>query len=177
MTVHENFYNHVSILMKTGEAVLADLDPHKARMLHVMMGIEGELREFYDAFASPDFDNLAEEIGDLEFYIAEALMAIGKTEDDVPSFDYDAYVDGHITVPCFIDIVKKYAIYGKELNVDGVLLYISYVLNEMRIGRMHHPQNLTREAVMSQNIEKLKKRYPAGYTNAAAVARADKTDE
>jgi NTP pyrophosphatase (non-canonical NTP hydrolase) len=71
-----------------------------------------------------------------------------------------------------LDAVKKTWIYGKELDRENLLeesgdllFYIVALLTE---------NGFTLEDAMQANIEKLKKRYPEGYTDSAAIERADK---
>ena len=71
-----------------------------------------------------------------------------------------------------IDAVKKTWIYGKPLDRENILeecgdllFYISALLTQT---------GYTLDDAMTANMEKLKKRYPKGYTDNAAIARADK---
>ena len=74
-----------------------------------------------------------------------------------------------------LDAIKKHAVYQKQLDFDNVreevgdiLFYLTGLLNEL---------GLTINECMEANVEKLSKRYPEKmYTNAAAIARADKLD-
>lgn len=70
------------------------------------------------------------------------------------------------------DAIKKYWVYGKELDRANVI----EELGDMRFY-MQALQNLlgiTDQEVILQNARKLEKRYPQGYTDDAANARADK---
>jgi NTP pyrophosphatase (non-canonical NTP hydrolase) len=74
-----------------------------------------------------------------------------------------------------VDAVKKTWIYGKELDRENVLeecgdllFYISALLAET---------GFTIEDAMAHNMEKLAKRYPIGYTDKAAIERADKVEK
>lgn len=71
-----------------------------------------------------------------------------------------------------LDAVKKTWIYGKELDRENLLeesgdliFYITALLTE---------NGFTLEEAMQANIAKLAKRYPQGYTDSAAIERADK---
>jgi NTP pyrophosphatase (non-canonical NTP hydrolase) len=74
-----------------------------------------------------------------------------------------------------LDAIKKHAIYQKQLDINNVieeagdiLFYLTGLLNEL---------GLTIEECMEANVAKLSKRYPQHqYSNAAAIARADKLD-
>lgn len=73
------------------------------------------------------------------------------------------------------DPVKKAMFYGKPLDVENIreeagdlLWYIA--------GPLCRALGCTLEELAAANVAKLRKRYPEKYTDAAAVARADKTD-
>lgn len=71
-----------------------------------------------------------------------------------------------------VDAVKKHWVYGKPLDTDNILeeagdtlFYITALLSEC---------GWSLDDAMNHNIEKLNKRYPEGFSPAAAIARADK---
>ena len=73
-----------------------------------------------------------------------------------------------------VDAIKKTYAYNKALEVDNVyeelgdlLFYIQGMLNFLE-------DEFTLEDLMLRNRGKLTKRYPQGYTDQAAIARADK---
>lgn len=73
-----------------------------------------------------------------------------------------------------LDAVKKHVIYDKPLDVDNVVEELGDIEFYLRMVRLNI--GVTREETLVHNIRKLNKRYPTGYTNAAAQARADKAD-
>lgn len=107
-------------LAKPGVDVIAGLTPHSAHLIHMAIGISGEAGELLDAvkkhaiYVKPiDRENVIEELGDLEFYMAGLRQGLG----------------------------------------------------------------ITRQETLDANVEKLRKRYEGlNYTDAAAIARADKVD-
>jgi NTP pyrophosphatase (non-canonical NTP hydrolase) len=74
-----------------------------------------------------------------------------------------------------IDAIKKYAIYNKPLDLENVIEELGDL--EFYIAMIRERLSITREVVLHHNITKLAKRYPAGYTDAAAQARADKVQQ
>lgn len=73
-----------------------------------------------------------------------------------------------------VDAIKKHVFYGKPLDTENVkeelgdiLWYMSILLDE--VGSSF-------EDIMTRNDNKLGTRYPKGYTNEAAIARADKAE-
>lgn len=74
------------------------------------------------------------------------------------------------------DPVKKAMFYGKPLDVENIkeeagdlLWYIA--------GPLCRALGVTLEELAAANVAKLRKRYPEKYSDAAAVARADKVEE
>lgn len=70
--------------------------------------------------------------------------------------------------------IKKHVIYGQPLDTDNLVeeqgdldWYGALLLTA--IGEL-------RSIIMEKNIDKLRKRYPEGYSDLAATARADKAD-
>jgi NTP pyrophosphatase (non-canonical NTP hydrolase) len=71
-----------------------------------------------------------------------------------------------------LDTVKKHCIYNKELDVENLVEELGdmeYFMEGLRAAT-----GITREQTLAHNIEKLNRRYLAGYSNQAAQARADK---
>lgn len=75
-----------------------------------------------------------------------------------------------------LDAIKKHCVYQKAMNMENVmeeagdiLFYLTGILNEL---------DMTIEQCIQANMDKLSKRYPSGsYSNADAIARADKNDQ
>ena len=80
-----------------------------------------------------------------------------------------------------VDAIKKHWAYGKPLDVGNVveelgdlLFYIQGVLNIVTSQGVLAPKTL--EDLTVANMNKLSKRYPTGYSDQAAIARADKQE-
>lgn len=80
------FEQMVESLAKPGEDIVATLDPFKAHLLHMAIGIAGEAGELLDAVKKyviynkePDEANMVEELGDLEFYMEGFRQGLGVT--------------------------------------------------------------------------------------------------
>lgn len=68
--------------------------------------------------------------------------------------------------------VKRVTIYNQPLDVANLKEEIGDIL--WYIALLASVTDLNLEDCMIQNIDKLKKRYPEGYTDLAAITRADK---
>ena len=71
-----------------------------------------------------------------------------------------------------LDTIKKFAIYQKPLDLENVVEELGDI--EFYLQGIRQAFCIDREYVLQKNIEKLRKRYGKTYTNAAAIARADK---
>jgi NTP pyrophosphatase (non-canonical NTP hydrolase) len=71
-----------------------------------------------------------------------------------------------------LDAIKKFAIYQKPLDLENVVEELGDI--EFYLQGIRQAFCIDREYVLQQNIVKLRKRYGKTYTNAAAIARADK---
>ena len=75
---------------KPGEDILKSLTPEKCELLHMAVGLAGEVGEFLDAvkrhvfYDKPiDRENAIEELGDIEFYSSDIRRLIGAFRIDV----------------------------------------------------------------------------------------------
>jgi len=92
-------------LSKNGSAIMRDLNPTNADLLHMAVGVSGEAGELLDAvkksaiYGKPlDHKNMVEELGDLEFYMSRIRQIIGVSRDEVLEKNYEKlskrYSDG-----------------------------------------------------------------------------------
>jgi NTP pyrophosphatase (non-canonical NTP hydrolase) len=71
-----------------------------------------------------------------------------------------------------LDAVKKTWVYERPLDIANLVEELGDL--EFYMQAMRAELGITREQVLEANVQKLLKRYPTGYTNEAAIARADK---
>ena len=95
-----------------------------------------------------------------------------KPVDDMPGRLMHAAAGAAGETGEIIDAVKKHWIYNKPLDRENILeecgdtmFYLQALLSEC---------GYTLDDAIDHNIAKLSKRYPNGYTDEAAQARADK---
>lgn len=84
------FFEHVARLAKPADAVLNDLDPHKADLWHhgpALMIEAGELADAlkkYAIYGKPlNLPNIVEELGDIEFYLEVIRQILGFSREDI----------------------------------------------------------------------------------------------
>jgi NTP pyrophosphatase (non-canonical NTP hydrolase) len=74
-----------------------------------------------------------------------------------------------------VDQIKKHWTFGKPIDPEHVKEEIGDLL--FYVQALCNLQGLTLDDVIAGNIAKLSRRYPSGYSDAAALARADKNGE
>lgn len=87
----ESKFDHmVKSLVKPGLEIFDSLGPAKCNLLHALLGLCGEVGEIDDTikkhviYNQPlDRENLIEELGDMEFYLAQLRQAIDTDRDFV----------------------------------------------------------------------------------------------
>lgn len=166
----------VRALVKPGAAIVDSLTPEKAHLLHMAVGISGEIAELEGCLAAPafDFGNLVEELGDLEFYLEGLRLGVAEVQRRVPD-QLPADARSHLVVHggAALDAVKKHVVYNKPLEVD--LLQTALDDIEASLAVIRATYDVSREEVLAGNQAKLAVRYRKGsYSDQQAVARADK---
>lgn len=173
-----NYSEFVHSRFKDGARIIGDLQGMNSSAmdrLHAAIGMVGEVRELRD---STGRENTIEELGDFVFY----LQAYANTLQ-VPCYRYVApsvvlpsIEQLDIAAHTLLDLAKKEVIYCKAFDeskvsqiVDALWqLVASYTWGKLACNMID---------VVVANRDKLEKRYPSGYSNAAAQARADKAGE
>jgi NTP pyrophosphatase (non-canonical NTP hydrolase) len=108
-------------------------------------------------------------IHDLDHYQAE----VARTIDGMPA---------EFRAPCYAlgiageagevaDLLKKSLYHGHELSIDKLRKELGDVL--WYVAALARIYGLTLSGVATVNIEKLRKRYPAGFSNEASITRRD----
>lgn len=173
----ETFEAMVSRLFK-------NMDRPASTNIHAAVGISGEVAEFFNAVLNSDQENIPEELGDMRFYMQALMTTFGWTAEE---FQVAEFVPPHhrsviytlvIQAGEVLDLLKKAWVYNKVIDLD---------LLKMEFGRLYgayfdqvRSHGYTEADIQAKNMYKLstgpKARYPLGYTDAAAIARADKQE-
>lgn len=146
-------------------------------LMHAAIGMTGEAVELVWATSQ---DNLKEECGDFEFYYFAFYLVAPATEEKItlgdlchPSHDYEAM--SLLVKRCHDvqDQIKKHWVYGKPFSQLKLLAPMADIRTCMEM--IYKAKGFTMEQIHRENKQKLLKRYPGGgFTQAAAIARADK---
>jgi NTP pyrophosphatase (non-canonical NTP hydrolase) len=189
-----DFFKHVATLIKPASAIKPTLTDKRIALVHSALGVADEIFEIAELVAAypssgtmPKLD-LIEELGDLLFYTIDLAHIVGHSPE---SFD-EAFAQEYAPYPndaaAFLDLCKAgmlvvsyskkvfaYNDVDKEAKLkdllDPAFRLIVRVLNHYAIF-----YGLQAGAILAANYDKLKDRYPQGYTDKAAAARADKQD-
>lgn len=70
------------------------------------------------------------------------------------------------------DAVKKSVVYNKKFDLENAVEELGDLM--FYIQQFAQGIGISLEEAMRKNVEKLNKRYPEGYTDAAGIERADK---
>lgn len=168
--MREDYAKLVSELKKPGLLICEEMTPFKADLLHMAIGIMGEVVEYQSA---QSHDNIIEELGDIYFFL-EGIKQIIKVHDDQYS-DVDPISLTHDAAE-LLDLVKKVCIYNKPLSsvLPGITRQIATI--DVLLGECFASHGLIESQVIEANMAKLQKRYASGsYSNKQAIERADKS--
>lgn len=181
-----NYGDFVAALAKPGEDILKSLSGNKCHLLHMVIGVVGEVGELYvpieahDRGKELDLDNIKEELGDIEFFLEGLRQGYGINHDEtVPEIGYSlcsalrTLNKLSVSASELLDATKKYVIYNKPLDVSLIVSCLKDIEMDLSAFRAHF--GLSREDVIQLNKEKLSKRYSEGsYSDKQAQERADK---
>lgn len=152
------------------------------RLLHAAMGLVTEVAEY--AYESDTTIDLKEEIGDCFWYIAIGCSAIKLNIEDISEHPIG---DDYIIKPKFfkrkppaitgidsliywsaflLDKMKRHLYYNEELDLEGIAMVLGQIVYDLLGEAGNHL-----EAILEQNIAKLRKRYPKQYSDELAINR------
>lgn len=181
-----NYPEFVKSRFKGPEQTAADLacvEPQAAAIHHAILGLVGEWFEYKFATDEP---NRREELGDFLFYLealaqqVNLLIATVSVRFDVLntrySFSHFAADENcqkiERAIGTMLDLSKKQVMYRKPIEAKLYVALLTAVWEPLCVVVSYHGYTIPQ--LQSENFIKLSKRYPTGYTNAAANARADK---
>lgn len=159
----------VKKLKKPGSDIVSQLTGESMDVLHMAVGLVGELVELEMARAASDRKNVIEEIGDAFFYLEGMLLAIDGELEMADEAEIRHTFGGDV-----LDLAKKHAIYNQSLKRDEMLSELAGVW--CFLNGMCAAFDVKESDVRKENVNKLNVRYKDGYSDAAAKARADKQE-
>jgi len=167
----------VRALVKPGADIVAQMTAETAHVLHMAVGISGEVSELVLADQFQDDQNRVEELGDIEFYFeglrqccsAQLIHPVQKSISTTgKALTYLVITSGQV-----LDLVKKIVVYNNPA-LDHILE--SHLL-ELRnaLDAYYRASGIHKRDAITNNISKLSKRYSKlTYSDLDARLRADK---
>lgn len=159
-----------------------DLGSLQQNLIHMILGIRSEIREYIQ---NEDYVNAIEELGDLNWYVANALALF---EVDLKTITIPSYIEeflsqtgraaianiSHLTDE-LIDICKKDLAYNKPYSdskvINFLLCIFTYSIDELKDLNELTGHNKSMNEVLSKIIQKLKKRFPDKFDANLAINR------
>lgn len=169
----------VAKLAKSGSDIVAELNPESAHILHMAVGVSGEVAELLTAIANDDRANCLEELGDIEFYFeglcqGTSIILIHEVVDP-GTLTVDPFTDVIIQAGNILDVAKKIAVYNDPSKMTELTVEMQRFRNA--IDEFYALAEFKHEDALAANIKKLGKRYEGfNYSNEAAKSRADKPE-
>lgn len=152
-------------------------DPNQ-RLLHAAMGLCTEMAELYEIQSE---QHQLEELGDVCWYLALGLDALGHSFEDVPTINTEEFlsiVRGEdpgqalaIYSAELLDMVKKQIFYGREINVAKAVDLLVMIKNVLIQGIAAVELDYDLEDVVNANVKKLMARFPDKFSEDAANNR------
>ena len=169
-----NHAEMVRTLAKTGEAILAEMTPKKCALIHMSACIMEEVGELIDGVNANMLENpnILEESGDVEFYF-EGLVQELELDVAVKHVNLCSLLMLSVAAADLYGSLKPHLFYNKPLDLS-VVTFRAAKFRETLSG-VYLMLSISEAEAKAANIEKLGKRYEGfKYSNASAVARADK---
>ncbi len=176
---------HAELVAKTVKPaveIITTITPKNLHLLHMAIGIAGEVGELLDAVVNnAAVLHMKEEIGDIEWYLEgyRAESGVRPLEGYANSFPktkpLEACLGLSIHAARLLDLSKKVAVYNKCFDPSSARDLVNAIDHYLYVFRA--TLGITREECIEMNIVKLLRRYPnAAYTDADAQARKDKQE-
>ena len=182
MNPNKDFRDMVMTLANPGQALKDSWTAKECHVMHMLIGLVGEVTELEQAWVAGDILNIKEELGDADFYLEGIKDAFDlPLEPNVHSEDSLSMLImfeelRHVLSgdSSLLDGIKRVVIYRKPgFGIDDFVAKIERIDVLFNTIAEHH--GWTRQDVRDYNQAKLAVRYKDGYSNEAAVNRADKS--
>jgi hypothetical protein len=171
------FFRYQDLAIRT-ESLLSSIPSDQIRALHGILGMTSELSELQGALDKDDPINLVEELGDLMWYVAITCDSLGlQLHEMVPA---GQLIDPDLTTEEVVrtyliwnlaeltDQVKKQVYYRKPFDFDEAARHLQSIVAAVDTLL---PDDANMRIALHRNIDKLKARYPEGFTSANALER------
>ena len=121
-----------------------------------------------------DLEVLTKELGDVMWYIALLCEQAGFDLDEFANMARD-YISPHISLTIAAcntaDYIKKVVCHGHDLDTQKLRLLVGACFGHTRL--CCHQTGISLSDVLEANIEKLRLRYPEGFSTEASINRKE----
>lgn len=136
-----------------------DLGSKAINAAHVTLGIVGEWEEMCEAIG----EDFYKEAGDVMWYISELA-----NEFNIKLNPVNNLIESKSSIAWIAENIKKYLAYKKDIDV---ILLTSHLNNLVYLIKEVDEENF--ETILSENIQKLQKRFPDKFSPEDAMAKKD----
>jgi NTP pyrophosphatase (non-canonical NTP hydrolase) len=157
------------------------------RLLHAAMGLVTESAEI---LTSESDEHTVEELGDVMWYVALGLDALGQQFEEVPLLSEDDFLnlvpgeaapDSLVIVAAdILDLVKKSVFYGRVIDHEKIVSLFYLMKNIAHYGLIMSPNfednPVILDDVIEANVKKLRARFPEKFSEDAANNRDVKAE-
>lgn len=185
----ETYEDMVARLVKPGKEILETLTPEKVHLLHMAVGMAGEVAEMLGAISPGiDMNNMEEELGDYIFYSTGAWQGLERVPSEYeaskhlntsPTVAHRLVSVAYKRTGGFLDLVKKVTVYNKATDEDVLAKALEEA--DLAVFALAYTLGFNLDNLKKKNQEKLSTgknaRYKEGYTDQAAQERADKQEQ
>lgn len=148
---------------------------HNVRLIHACLGMHSDLLEFREADIASDKANVLEELGDILWYMAEAVNAMGWNftqhiiEFHIPDEVGVQHLSPELNIQeglgKFSYYLEKVLYYGRPVDSNELRVALAQVYFGLHMAAREY--DLSVQEVAEANISKLKKRFPAKFDESA----------
>lgn len=147
-----------------------DLGSDKLNLAHMVMGMTSEVSEVGDARRKGDKINITEEYADIMWYLANYCNLRHYELENI--YNSSKVIDRYLYSICELtDLVKKFVAYNKPIDTFKEIYHIGNIVKNLEGEFAGGQLILSFERALSNNIDKLKVRYPEKFSDELAVNR------
>lgn len=154
--------------------------PYEMRLMEMGLGICGEVGELIKIINSPmsrmeSRRQVKNEAGDINWYAAALCTLVGHEFSDVFPDEMQPYPPGVasdrivIAAAEIADAIKKTVAQGHQLDINMILDHLQNLVSNLAVLLEFYGFEYTE--VLTENIEKLRRRYPNGFETARSINR------
>jgi NTP pyrophosphatase (non-canonical NTP hydrolase) len=163
----------VTILAKSGSAILEEMTPKKCALIHHAACIMEEVGELAEGLERLDENNVIEELGDIEFYFEGLCQELDITMEDSIRCSTTDITLVVIAAANLYGAIKPHLFYNKTLDLDKVKG--NAIVFRHTLDSIYKSYGILKGEATEANKSKLSKRYhKLEFSNSQAQGRADK---